>query len=125
MTEEVQNNPEPIKPSCYDQTTFNIEIQSVKTVTVGNLQNVVQSIKWMLVGQYNDKAYGLDRVTEFQDQELQDLQNFVSYENLAKEVVQGWIEARTPMLHLEYTICNQIAAAQTQAVEQPALPWSN
>lgn len=125
MTEEVQNNPEPIKPSCYDQTTFSIEIQSVKTVTVGSLQNVVQSIKWMLVGQYNDKAYGLDRVTEFQDQELQDLQNFVPYENLAKEVVQGWIEARTPMLHLKYTICNQIAAAQNQAVEQPALPWSN
>ena len=125
MTEEVQNHPEPVKPSCYDQTTFSIEIQSIKTVTVGSLQNVVKSIKWILVATHDEKNYGLERITEFQDQELQNLQDFVPYENLAKEVVQSWLTAKIPMLHLEYTLCNQISEAQTQAVEQPALPWSN
>jgi hypothetical protein len=125
MTEEVQNNPEPIKPNIYDQTTFAVEIQSVKTTTVGNLQRVVHLIKWILVGTYNGQSAGLDRVTEFQDDELQNIQNFVPYENLAKEVVIGWIESRTPMLHLKYTICNQMAAMQTSTTEEPSLPWSN
>ena len=125
MTEAVQNNPEPIKPNSYDQTTFAVEIQSIKTTTVGNLQHVVKSISWVLVGTHNGQSAGLDRVTEFQDQELQDLQSFVPYENLTKEVVIGWIESRTPMLHLKYTICNQMVAPQASTLEQPSLPWSN
>jgi hypothetical protein len=125
MTTETQNNPEPIKPNSYDATTFAVEIESVQTITVGNFSQVVKQISWRLIGTYNGEMFGLDRVTEFELGELQDLQNFVPYQNLSKETVIAWIQSRTPMLHLEYTICNQIDAKQRVTTEQPPLPWSN
>lgn len=122
--EQQLGHPDPIKPNCFDQIIFSIDIKSVETITVGNFQNVVKSISWVLMATHNQKNYGLERITEFQDFELQDLQNFVPYENLAKEVVIGWIEAKTPMLHLKYSLCNQIVS-QIPTSTQPPLPWSN
>jgi len=123
--EQELGHPEPIKPNCFDETTFAIEIQSVKTIDVGNYQNVVKSISWALIATHNQKNYGLEKVTEFQDEELQSLQNFVPYENLAKQIVIDWIEAKSPMLHLKYSLCNQIDATQSSNFAQPPLPWSN
>jgi len=125
MTEEIQNNPTPIKPTSYDETTFFIDIKSVKTTTVNNFLNVVKSISWDLVATYNNKSIAIERVTEFEDDELQDLLNFVSYEDLNKDIVISWIISRTPMLHLEYTLCNNLDKLELPTLDQPPLPWSN
>jgi hypothetical protein len=125
MTEEIQNNPTPIKPTIYDETTFFIDIKSVKTTTINNFLNVVKSISWDLIATYNNESIAIERITEFEDDELQDLSDFISYENLNKDLVVSWITSRTPMLHLEYTLCNNLNKLKLPTLNQPPLPWNN
>lgn len=126
MTDEVQNNPLPIKPDNFENVVFSLEINSLKTATVGTAKVVVQ-VDYCLRGVYGDLSHLHNGQIWFDPSTVVIDGNFIPFENLTKEVVKQWVTAKYPEIHIKYSLANILAKKkqeQDDAVNN-TLPWSN
>jgi len=85
--------------------SWKINALDVKT-SVGEVSNVVYSIKWQLNAIDSSELYNLNTTGDFQVEYNAD--NFIPYESLTKEVVVSWLEAGLDIDNLKLNLDKQI-----------------
>jgi hypothetical protein len=104
--------------------TFEITVIGIRTVTVGELTNVVKHVEWTLKGAENGQSFELPQKTMMGEPDAQD---FIPLASLTPETVTAWIEAadaeRMPGIkaHIQYVIDKMVAEASM--VPTP-MPWA-
>ena len=127
MTDEVQNNPLPIKPDNFENVVFSLDINSLKTASVGNTAKVVVQVDYCLRGAYAGLSHAHSGQIWFDPNAVVIDGSFIQFENLTKEVVKQWVTAKYPEIHIKYSLANILGKTkqeQDDAVNN-TLPWSN
>ena len=127
MTDEVQNNPLPIKPDNFEDVVFSLEINRLKTATVGNTAKVVVQVDYCLRGVYDELSHVHNGQIWFDPSTVVIDGDFIPFEGLTKEVVKQWVIAKYPEIHIKYSIANVLSQKKQEqdAAVNNALPWSN
>lgn len=127
MTEEVMNNPLPIKPSNFEDVVYSLEVVRLKTEDAPNANKVVVQVNYVLSAQYAGFQHRHEGQIWFDPTTVVIDGNFIPFESLTKEVVKQWITAKYPEIHIKYSLAN-ILAKKKQEQDEAAnnnLPWSN
>jgi len=104
--------------------TFTTTITGIRTMTVGELTNVVKHVEWVLKGAEAGQSFELPQKTMMGEPGAQD---FIPLASLTPEAVMAWIEAadaeRMPGIkaHIQYVIDKMVAEA---AFASQPLPWA-
>jgi hypothetical protein len=111
------------QPSNFN-ATFTITVTGIRTMTVGELTNVVKHVEWVLKGTEAGQSFELPQKTMMGEPDAQD---FIPLPSLTPETVTAWIEAadaeRMPGIkaHIQYVVDKMVAEA---AMEAAPLPWA-
>lgn len=103
---------------------FAITVNAIRTVTVGELINVVKHVEWILKGTESGQYFELPQKTLMGEP---DAQNFIPLASLTPEAVTAWIEAadaeRLPGIkaHIQYVLDKMVVEASMQSAP---LPWA-
>jgi len=124
----------PIKPSIYDTTHFIHEVNGlnrknpfsagITTSIPDGLTDIVYEVKFRIIGIHTDSSsnthsrhvdsqIGLEVPTS--------TENFVGFTSLTQNTVWNWIKDKEPIIHHEYTVCNNIM--QDMETNDESVPW--
>jgi|TARA_R110000782_G_scaffold269736_1_gene368426 hypothetical protein len=124
MPEEITvENPEQIKFPAYDTSTFELKVMGMKTKTVGETDNVVSWIDYVVVAVLADgtrKRYA-GEVT-YLDESLEAAESFVPYADLTETQVKSWIEAYAPIESIKRSLTSPEGDDALGATSED-LPW--
>ena len=103
--------------------TFTIKITGLLTTTVGEFENVVKQVEWIMIGTQNGQTFELPQTTIVQDPQLE---GFVPLQNLTEAQVIAWIEThetRIPDIktHIQSVLDREVAKA---ALIAATMPWA-
>lgn len=105
--------------------TFEIIINGIRTVKVGDLTNVIKQVDWTLKGTENSQSFELPQKTIMHEP---DADNFVPLASVTSDAIIAWIETvdleRLPGIkaHIQYVLDKMIAEASAESTPLPWLP---
>ena len=124
----------PIKPSIYDTTHFEHLVTGLNRknpFSVGitssipdGLTNIVYEVKFSIVGIHTDSSsntYTEQISSQIGLEVPTSTENFVEFNSLTENTVWNWIKDKEPIMHHEYTICNNII--QHMETNDESIPW--
>ena len=124
----------PIKPSIYDTTHFNHEVTAlnrknpfstgITTSIPDGLTDIVYEVKFRLIGIHTDSSsntYSGHVDSQIGLEVPTSTENFVGFTSLTENTVWDWIKDKEPIIHHEYTVCNNIM--QTMETNDESVPW--
>ena len=103
-------------------TTFKFIITGIRTLTVGDLTDVVRHIDWTLRGEEAGQHFDLPQQTALANPGSD---GFIPLSSLTEEQVILWIQENETRLsaikeHIQYVLDKQVTQAQSTST---ALPW--
>ena len=103
--------------------TYNIQVTGIKTKTIGDLEDVVCSVTWILKGTQNEQSFELPQETML---DTPTADSFQALGSLTEEVIASWIEVtetRMPSIksHIQYVLDDMVSKA-TFTISP--LPWA-
>lgn len=111
--------PEPVIPSNYNDVTFELEIISMSTVDESN-PDTVSKVKYILTGTQGGRSASHSRTLNL---DTENIESFINYTDLTKDVVKSWIETLSNYLLDKYSVCNVILDQVNRESNTKALPW--
>ena len=88
---------------------------------IGSVSDYVVRCHWGYTatdGTITKEAYGLQAFEPTENPE-----NYIAFENLTKEIVEGWLEASIDVDALRLSLDNQIADEITPPIVSVPIPW--
>lgn len=103
--------------------TFETQITAIRTGTVGNLNDVIRKVEFIVKGTEEGHTFQLPQTADLSDP---DAESFKPLAEVTEADVVAWVEANfTDMVavkaHIEYVLGKEVAAA---ALEAKPLPWA-
>ena len=124
----------PIKPSIYDTTHFNHKVTAlnrknpfstgITTSIPDGLTDIVYEVKFTIIGIHTDSSSNIHTSQIASQIGLEvptSTENFVGFSSLTENTVWDWIKDKEPIIHHEYTICNNIM--RDMETNDESVPW--
>jgi hypothetical protein len=103
--------------------SYSYKVDSVRTATVGGLQNVVKQVNYTATGTDSGQSFSLPGKVVLDDP---DPQSFISFQNLTEPQVIAWIEQSPENLgvknHIQLVVDKMIQEATYQETDMPWAP---
>jgi len=112
-----------IIPSNFEQSTYEIDINKIKSKSYLGVDNVIYEIDYKLTTIVNENRISQNRQIYFPLETMESIaENHISYSDITKEQVIEWVEEYAPILELRYSQC-RIILEQAIIEEEQTLPW--
>jgi len=124
MTEEL-NLPQATRPDFFDSIEFNFRINSLTKKDIGTQSDVIDSIKWILVGKYNGITVEHACDVVFDDIQLANQSTFTNYNELTDEIVKSWVMTDNLLENIKCSIANKINLKLSKKEVVTNFPWQS
>jgi len=124
MAEEL-NLPQAIRPDFFDSIEFDFKINSLTKKDIGTQSDVIDSIKWILVGKYNGIVVEHQCGVIFDDIELVNQNTFTNYNELTDEIVKSWVMNDDLLENMKCSIANKINSKLLKSEIVTDFPWQS
>lgn len=101
--------------------SYTIKINSAKTATIGNLQNVVKQVEYTVTGTDGDQSFSLPVKVILEDPATE---TFINFNNLTEQKMIEWVAELVETVNAKQHINTVVQKMVTEAAYQnTALPW--
>lgn len=102
--------------------SYTIKINSAKTATIGNLQNVVKQVEYTVTGTEGTQSFSLPIKAMLEDPTPE---SFISFSNLTEPKMIEWVAELPETVNAKEHINIVVQKMVSEAVyEDTALPWA-
>lgn len=106
-------------------TDYTLEVTKLDVISAQGVSDIVERVHWTLTATRNGNSVSMDGQLFLFDPNVDAVADgFVSFSNLTKDTVLGWVNTKPIMESFKTSLSQQLNAFDDQTTSKP-LPWSN